>query len=202
MVMRRRAAGPAWPAPPVRRLWPDRNPLRRAADRAEAAVAALLFVAFLAGTPLVALAAGGWVAASGLRAERARASWRRVPAVLLQDAPRPVGSLFYPAPVPEAAARWPAPGARSRTGEVYARPGARAGSIVMVWTDSSGRLTGPPAPAGTAGQVLEAVMLAIAALWLALLAAWALARMILNRRRLAAWDADWSVTGPQWTGRH
>jgi hypothetical protein len=140
-----------------------------------------------------------------------------VPAVLLQDAPKPVGSLFYPAPVPEAAARWPAPGGRLRTGEVYARPGARAGSIVMVWTDSSGRQTGPPAPAGTAGQVLEAVMLAIAALWLALLeavmlaiaalwlallAAWALARMILNRRRLAAWGADWSATGPQWTGRH
>ena len=31
----------------VRRLWPDRNPLRRAADRADFAVAALLLVAFL-----------------------------------------------------------------------------------------------------------------------------------------------------------
>jgi hypothetical protein len=31
----------------------------------------LLLVAFLAGTPLVALAADGWAAASGLRAERA-----------------------------------------------------------------------------------------------------------------------------------
>ncbi|MGH3120193.1 MAG: Rv1733c family protein [Streptosporangiaceae bacterium] len=192
----------AWPVAPVRRLWPDRNPLRRAADRAEAAVVALLLVVFLAGTPLVALAAGGWAAASGLRAERAQASWLRVPAVLLQDAPRPVGSVFYPAQVPEAAARWPVPGGRSRTGEVHVRPGARKGSIVMVWTDSHGRLTGSPAPAGAVGRELEAVALAIAALWLALLAAWASARMILNRRRLAAWEADWSATGPQWTGRH
>ena len=36
----------------ARRLWPDRNPLRRAADRVEFAIAALLLVALLAGVPL------------------------------------------------------------------------------------------------------------------------------------------------------
>ena len=41
----------------VRRLWPDHNPLRRAAHRAEFAIALLLLAGFLAGAPLLALAA-------------------------------------------------------------------------------------------------------------------------------------------------
>ena len=40
----------------ARRLWPDRNPLRRAADRAEFAVVALLLFALVAGVPLTVLA--------------------------------------------------------------------------------------------------------------------------------------------------
>jgi hypothetical protein len=28
-----------------------------------------------------------------------------------------------------------------------------------------------------------------------------LGRWVLDRRRLAAWDARWRSTGPQWTGR-
>jgi hypothetical protein len=32
-----------------------------------------------------------------------------------------------------------------------------------------------------------------------LLAAGQLAHFLLGRRRLAAWDAEWRATGPQWT---
>lgn len=39
-----------------RRWWPDRNPPRRTADRVEAAMMAVLLVAFLVGVPLAALA--------------------------------------------------------------------------------------------------------------------------------------------------
>lgn len=42
MVMEQQAGNGTPLAMRVRRLWPDRNPLRRAADRAEFAVAALL----------------------------------------------------------------------------------------------------------------------------------------------------------------
>ena len=80
----------------VRRLWPDRDPLRRRADRAEFAVLVVLLVAFLAGAPLTALAAGQWVAASGLHAERAQAGRRQVAAVLLHDASTSVGSVSFP----------------------------------------------------------------------------------------------------------
>ncbi len=40
----------------VRGLWPDRNPLRRSSDRAEAGIIAGLAAAFLIGAPLIAVA--------------------------------------------------------------------------------------------------------------------------------------------------
>src|SRR5215469_311228 len=47
----------------VRGWWPDRNPLRRRCDRAEAALVTVLVAVFLAGAPLLALAAG-WLRAA------------------------------------------------------------------------------------------------------------------------------------------
>lgn len=183
----------------VRRLCLDRNPLRRATDRAEFAVVALLLVTFLIAAPLTALAAVDWAAASGLRAERA--GLHQVPAVLLHDAPSPAGSLGLPAPAPLAVARWPG-SAGPRTGMVYALPGARAGSTVLVWTDRSGRLTAAPAGAiDVAGQKFLAAVAAPAVLALLMLPAWLIAAGILDQRRLAAWEADWAATEPQWTRR-
>jgi hypothetical protein len=73
----------------------------------------------------------------------------------------------------------------------------------MVWIDRPGRLTGAPvAAAGLAGRVLLAAMAAPVALSVMLLVLWAYAGIFLDWRRMAAWDADWAVTEPQWTGRH
>lgn len=55
---------------------------------------AVLFVVFLVGVPLAALAAVGWAAADGVRAEQAQAGWHQVPAVLLRDAPDPAHALL------------------------------------------------------------------------------------------------------------
>jgi hypothetical protein len=185
----------------VRRLRPDRNPLRRAADRAEFAVVALLLVAFFAGVPLTALAAAHWAAASGLRTERAQAGWHQVPAVLLHDASMPAGSLSFPVPWPQVPARWASP-AGPRTGTIDARPGASAGSTVLVWTDRSGRLTGAPAPAAAlASRALAAALAAPVALSVMLLVLWAYAGIFLDWRRMTGWDADWARTEPQWSGR-
>ena len=186
----------------VRRLWPDRNPLRRPADRAEFAVVALLLVAFLAGVPLTAVATVRWAAASGLRTERAQAGWHQVSAVLLHDAPAPAGSLSFPVPWPQVLARWASP-AGPRTGMLDVRPGTRAGSTVEVWIDRSGRLTGAPVEAADlARRVLVAALAAPVALLVMLLVLWAYAGIFLDWRRMAAWDSDWAVTEPQWTGRH
>jgi uncharacterized membrane protein len=72
----------------------------------------------------------------------------------------------------------------------------------MVWAGSAGRLEGAPVrradvtswetSAAPAAAVLAAAAVATAGL---------LARRAPDRRRLAAWDAGWSRTGPQWTGR-
>jgi hypothetical protein len=35
----------------------------------------------------------------------------------------------------------------------------------------------------------------------ALLICYWLARLVLDRRRLAAWTSEWSLTGPRWTSR-
>ena len=186
----------------MRRLQPDRNSLRRTAGRAEAAATAMLLVVFLARVPIAALAAVGWAAATGVRAERAQVGWRQVPAVLLQDAPDPAHAMSQASLEPLVRARWTAPGGAPREGEVYAPGGARAGTIVMVWTDQSGRLEGAPVQ-----RADVTVLQALAALAAAALAAAAVAvtgllpRRALDKRRLAAWDAEWSRTGPQWTRR-
>ena len=156
--------------------------------------------AYLAGVPLTALAAARRAAASGLRTERAQAGWHQVP-VLLHDAPTPAGSLSFPVPWPPVLARWASP-AGPRTGLVDVRPGTRAGSAVEVWIDRPGGLTGVPVEAAdVARRVLVAALAAPVALSVMLLVLWAYAGIFLDWHRMAAWDADWAVTEPQWTGR-
>jgi hypothetical protein len=186
----------------VHRWRPDRNPLRRTADRIEAVIMAALLAAFLIGAPLAALAAGQWAAAAGLRAEHTQTAWHRVPAVLIQNAPDPAHALFQAAMEPLVRARWSAPDGAPRTGEVYAPGGSTAGSTVQIWTDSSGRVTGMPmAGADVVVRTALAALLATAIVAAVLALLGLMAHWIFDRRRLAAWDAHWSATGPQWTGR-
>jgi len=56
----------------VRGLWSDRNPLRRTMDRVEAIIMGGLVVAFLAGAPLAAIAAGHVAYSAGSRCYRPR----------------------------------------------------------------------------------------------------------------------------------
>ncbi len=182
----------------VRGLWPDRNPLRRTVDRAEAVLAGLLAAAFLAGAPLAAVAAGHAAYAIGSRTAQAQqASWRQVPAVLLAAAPAPAFHQFQ-VTVP---ARWVAPDGTRHVGAVLAPPGTSAGHTVMVWVDRAGRLTGnPPLElAQVQAQVVLATILTPVAVGLVLLCAGLVAHAGLGRRRMASWEADWQVTEPQWT---
>ncbi len=182
----------------VRGLWPDRNPLRRTTDRVEAIVAGGLVVAFLAGAPLAAVAARHAVCSAGSRAAQAQqATWRLVPAVLAAAAPAP-GFHQYQV---TAQASWTAPDGTRHTGAIPAAPGTRAGHVVMVWVDAAGRLTGhPPLQLPQVrSQAALATALTPLAVGFILLCAGLLAHAVLGRRRLAAWDADWQVTEPQWT---
>src|ERR1039457_6764127 len=125
----------------VRRLWPDRNPLRRAADRMEAAIVAGLLAALVVGAPLAALAVGKWSYAVGSRVEHAQQSaWHQVPATLLTKAPYP----GYTADEAQVRARWPPQNGRRLGGEIPAPEGAMAGGPLLVWFEAPGQLTGPP----------------------------------------------------------
>jgi len=180
----------------VRGWWPDRNPLRRRCDRAEAAIVTVLVAAFLAGALLLALAAGRWAHDSGPPGHARVARWHQVPAVLRTA----TIDRFAPSPAP-AWAQWTAPGGVKHTGRVLAPAGFAAGAVVPVWVDAAGRLAGPPAQSAqqdsrALADGMIAVLLLAELLWGAGLAA----HGAVDRRRWAAWDAEWRAIGPKWSG--
>jgi hypothetical protein len=177
--------------------WPGRNPLRRRCDRAEAALVTVLVAGFLAGALLIALAAGRQAQHGGPRPGHARlARWHQVPAVLRTATIH----RWAPSPAP-AWAQWTAPDGVKHTGQVLAPAGFPAGAVVTVWVDAAGRLASPPTQSARHGSRaladgMVAVLILAELLWGAGLAAHGVA----DRRRLAAWGAEWRVIGPKWSG--
>src|SRR5258708_14262039 len=82
----------------ARHLALDHNPLRRRADRLETCIMAGLLAAFLAGAPLVAVAARTWAHAGNLRQQHAHQPWHQGPPVLLPPAP-PHPPFIPPSPL-------------------------------------------------------------------------------------------------------
>jgi hypothetical protein len=184
-----------------RRLGLDGNPLRRRTDKIAACAAALLLALFLVGAPLLSVVTAGWAARSGAADLQAGRSWRQVPATVLPAAPATTaaGGVLGSSQV---LARWTAPDGRMRTGRIPVRAHMAAGSTVRLWVDAAGSPADPPlnhrqvvALAATA-TVVGTATLGIMLLCLA----WA-GRRVLDRRRLAAWEAAWAAVGPQWTRR-
>jgi hypothetical protein len=185
----------------ARRLALDGNPLRRHTDKIAAGLAALLVAVFLIGAPFLSVAAVGWAGHHGAADLRAKRSWRQVPAVLLQAAPAPAAGE-----VPgysRVLARWRAPDGRTRTGQIPVSTEMAAGRTVRLWVDAAGSPAGPPLTRRPESPTREAAAAvgAAAALGIMLLClAWA-GRWMLDRRRLAGWEAEWAVVGPQWAKR-
>jgi hypothetical protein len=180
---------------------PDHNPLRRGVDRAESRLIAALIVFFLLGAPLVALAAfqARWHGAA-VAARQEKADWRQVPAVLLRGVPPLPSNVYGPIQLTPIPARWKAPDGTAQSGTVMADFGTRAGGTVTIWTSQSGRQTGPPLTRSQiVGQAMVAAALTVTAQALLLIVSALIIRQILNRRRMAAWDAEWTTTGPRWS---
>jgi hypothetical protein len=177
----------------------DGNPLRRASDRAEAWIRAGLLVGFLIAGPIAALAAGQWAAQVGDAGSAAQS--HAVQAVLLRTAAAPAGrAVAVRGARVWVSARWEGAGGSTRTGEVPAPAGAPAGTVVTIWLDASGRVTGPPQPGEFADEAVAAAVITLIVVAVALLAALRLIQRFLNWRRLAAWEAAWRAVGPRWTG--
>jgi hypothetical protein len=187
----------------VRGRRPDRNPLRRRSDRAETAVLVLLVIVFIAAAPFTALACGGWARAMAHQAQLSQeASWHQVPALVLTVSSGAQGGGGYGGLMSQAQARWTAPDGKVVTGEIPVPFGTAAGTTLRLWTTDDGQLTDPPLQdSQVSGSAYFAATFAVIVLAGLLAGIGLLARKGLDRRRMAAWDAEWRVTGPRWTTR-
>jgi hypothetical protein len=177
-----------------------RNTLRRPVDRIEGTVLVTLTVAFL-----VAMAVAFVLGVHTYQSQRAAsAGLRPVVAVLSQ-----AGPMFYDsfAQLGEAEARWRDPGGSEQSGVLTTATapgilGAAAGARIPVWLDRSGQPVEPPD--GQVAMIVNALApstAVAAAAGMTLLVCYGLCRLVLDRRRLAAWESAWSLTGPRWTTR-
>jgi hypothetical protein len=183
----------------VARLLIGPNTLRRPCDRIEGLLVMLLAAAFLA-----AVAAAPSFAGHLYHSQRADAArLHAATAVLTQNGPsdNDVTTLS------QAAARWRAPDGQQEKGMLTTMTapgitGAAARTRVQVWLTGSGQPEAPPVSATEA--VFSSVMLAIGAVLgaaIVLSICYWLGRLALDRRRLAKWTYEWSLTGPRWTTR-
>jgi hypothetical protein len=184
----------------ARALGSDHNPLRRRSDLIAAWLTPAAIAIFLILSPLVAVGAIAAAHAGVTSARQAGRGLHPVPAVLLQAVPGPLmaagGTNSW---VTWAPARWTA-GGRPQAGRILATSGTKAGSTVPVWLDRAGHVRNPPLTASQArDRVITAAAAALAALAVLLTGLGIAGRCMLNRRRLAAWDAAWRLTGPRWS---
>lgn len=183
------------------RLWlPDHNPLRRATDRLQAIVVAAVLLLFLVAAPILAITAARWEHASVVRTQQA--GQFKVSATLRTSAPSTATGIkarFNDGSL-KAKASWVAPDGTTHTGLVPVSAGARAGTSVAIWVTASGRLTQPPLAANVvADRSWLAAGFSVAALGVAVAGTLLIVRVVFDRRRMAAWGADWRYTEPRWT---
>jgi hypothetical protein len=169
-------------------------------DRLEALAALALLAVFLIATPLVALGVGRWSWDGGAATARAeRAAWHQVGAVVTQGVPKPRSDPYGAVYLAQVPVRWIV-GGITHTGQVTTAAGVRTGATVKVWTTASGQLTDAPLAQGQIEhQAFFAGLLAGLGFSLLLGVTALVIRRILQRRRMAAWDAEWRATGPLWS---
>jgi len=98
-----------------------------------------------------------------------------------------------------ARATWTSVTGVKHAGQIMATAGSAKGSTVIVWTDAAGNLTNPPLqPSQVSGQGYMAAIGAVVGVGVVYLCATVIVRRVLNRRRMAAWAADWAVTARAW----
>jgi hypothetical protein len=184
----------------ARALGSDHNPLRRRYDLIAAWLTPAAIAVFLVLGPIVAIGAIA-VANGGIAAARQEGrALHPVPAVLQQAVPGPLmtdgGANSW---LTWVHARWLVDG-QLRAGLVPVTSGTRAGATVPVWLDQSGRVQPPPLTGAQArDRVITAAAAALAALAVVLAGLGLAGRSMLDRRRLAAWEAAWRRTGPRWS---
>ncbi|GAB3176042.1 hypothetical protein [Streptomyces incanus] len=189
-----------------RRVWLWRwrsNPLRRRSDVIEAWLLLVTLVLTLFAGAVTGLAVAGTVDRS---LAESRAASHTVRAVLVENAadalPSPVTADGSGDGHTWVKARWTAPDGTSRTGRAEADAGDKAGSVVIVWTDDTGRLV-PEPPSGADARfqtVMAGLTVATATGGMVVLGGW-LVRSRIRQRRSEEWEAEWRQVEPSWRRR-
>jgi hypothetical protein len=180
------------------RLLLGRNELRRPSDRFEGAMLVILLLAFG-----VAVVGASVLGTRIYHSQRMSAAGLR-PAVAVLTRTGPGDSLGGDG---EALARWRAPDGRQEAGTLtlVTAPSiweGTAGTHVPVWLTPAGEPTAPPS-----SRVLMIFNATLVAVWAAcgagmvLTCCYWVCRRVIDRRRLAAWESAWAMTGPRWTSR-
>jgi hypothetical protein len=183
----------------ARALGSDHNPLRRRFDVIAAWLTPAAVAIFLILAPLVVTGAVLWAHAVNAATSRAERDLHPVTAVLQESVPGPLmtanGANSW---LTWVHARWTADG-QARAGLIPAVSGSPAGATVPVWLDPAGHVQIPPLTAAQArDRVITAATAALAVLAVVLAGLGLVARCVINRKRLAAWEAAWQLTGPRW----
>jgi hypothetical protein len=199
MIMNVKARGVTRRMSRLVRWLTGRNALRRPVDRIEGAVLVTLSAALV-----VAVAMAAVLGTHAYQSQRAAsANLHPAVAVLIQAGPF-YGNVTH---IGQAEARWRDRWGGKRSGVLttVSAPGilgAAAGARIPVLLDRSGQPVAPPR--SRVAMVLNALVKGAAAAGgagVALLICYVLCRLALDRRRLAAWESAWSLTGPRWTTR-
>ncbi|MCX5062728.1 hypothetical protein OG895_35250 [Streptomyces sp. NBC_00201] len=124
-----------------------------------------------------------------------RAERTPVQAVLLTDAPRAAATSYRAL----AKVRWTLSDGSTHTGKTLVDGGRKAGSRIVLWTDTQGDPTTQP-PSRTDAAVEAGFLGAASALAVTGVAfgAGGAARWWLDRRRIDQWGRQWDLVGPRW----
>ncbi|WP_210588668.1 hypothetical protein [Streptomyces sp. GESEQ-35] len=182
------------------RMWRwRRNPLRRRIDVVEAWLVLCAWI--LAG--VCAVPAGLAIRAVMQHdLDQQRAERQEVTAVLVEDAGDKPTASEADGDLVWAEARWTAPDGQPRTGLTKVRPDSPAGSRVPVWTDRSGIMVAQPVSPGEARlqSALAGVLAGVVVGAVVIGGAYG-ARVVLDRRRMAQWEAEWERVDTRRGGR-
>ncbi|WP_439680864.1 Rv1733c family protein [Embleya sp. MST-111070] len=101
-----------------------------------------------------------------------------------------------------AGVRWVAADGTTHTGVAQVPPGGAAGDTAGIWLDAEGRPTTPPPSHGAiVVDGITAGMLVFALAFMVTAGAFGAEHLLTSRRRARAWEREWAVVEPNWTGR-
>jgi hypothetical protein len=183
-----------------RRMACDGNPLRRRSDVIAAWLTPVAVLIFIALIPVTATVTSSLSHAQNAAVARAMPTWHVVEGRLLRSTPGPAqtdngGNLWNEV----ALAQWTFQG-HTHSGSVPALAGSQAGDRQKIYLNDAGQVQTPPlAPGQLADRTDTITFIVLSALAMVLLLLKAIARKILDSRRIAAWESDWLAVGPRWS---